>query len=283
VNRSTSDQRSKAERFRELHTSPEILVLPNAWDVASARMLEVVPACRAIGTSSAGIAAILGYVDREGIGRDEMLGMVERIASAVDVPVTADIEDGYGPTAADAAETARGVIAAGAVGLNLEDGLVGEVPALASVSLQVDKITATREAAAAAGVPLVVNARTDAFWLGVGDADAQLEETLLRARAYLAAGADCIFVPGAVDAATVRTLTTGISGPVNVLASPGSPPVRELESLGVSRVSVGSALMRAAVGHLERMATEYLVHGTYGSLSEGAIPYAELARLLARR
>src|SRR5438445_9003061 len=152
--------RDQAEVFRRLHQGPAILVLPNAWDVASARVLEEA-GFAAMATSSAGVAWALGYADGERISRGEMLAVVRRIASSVRVPVTADMEAGYGTTPEAAAETARGVIAAGAVGLNLEDG-TNDGP-LADVALHQDRIRAMREVGAAAGVPLVINARTDAF------------------------------------------------------------------------------------------------------------------------
>jgi 2-methylisocitrate lyase-like PEP mutase family enzyme len=280
VERSAGDLKTKAERLRRLHRGPGTLALPNAWDVASARILETTAACKAIGTSSAGIAAVLGYVDREGISRAEMLDIVGRIARAVTVPVSADVEAGYGATAAEAAETARAVIAAGAVGLNLEDGEPGDPPSLVEPSLHGAKILAVRRAADEAGVPLVVNARTDGYWLGLGQPRSRFEETVERARAYLEAGADCIFVPGVTDRDTIRALARAVPGPLNVLATADAPPISELAELGVARVSVGSGFHRATLRNLQRMAQEYLEDGTYGSFTEDTLPYSELARLL---
>jgi 2-methylisocitrate lyase-like PEP mutase family enzyme len=280
VERSAGDLKAKAERLRRLHRGPGTLALPNAWDVASARILETTAGCKAIGTSSAGIAAVLGYVDREGISRAEMLDIVGRIARAVTVPVSADVEAGYGATAAEAAETARAVIAAGAVGLNLEDGEPGDPPSLVEPSLHGAKILAVRRAADEAGVPLVVNARTDGYWLGLGQPRSRFEETVERARAYLEAGADCIFVPGVTDRDTIRALARAVPGPLNVLATADAPPISELAELGVARVSVGSGFHRATLRNLQRMAQEYLEDGTYGSFTEDTLPYPELARLL---
>src|SRR5213078_4385801 len=185
-----TSQREQAEAFRRLHREGGILVLPNAWDVITARLIESA-GFAAIATSSAGVAWALGYADGERISRGEMLAVVRRIASSVRVPVTADMEAGYGPTPEATAETARGVIAAGAVGLNLEDGT--NEGRLVDVALHVERIHAVREAGRAAGVPLVINARTDAFELPALPPAQRFAEAVRRANAYRAAGADCLF------------------------------------------------------------------------------------------
>ena len=190
------------------------------------------------------------------------------------------VEAGYGATAAEAAETARAVIAAGAVGLNLEDGEPGDPPSLVEPSLHGAKILAVRRAADEAGVLLVINARTDGYWLGLGQPRSRFEETVERARAYLEAGADCIFVPGVTDRDTIRALARAVPGPLNVLATADAPPISELAELGVARVSVGSGFHRATLRNLQRMAQEYLKDGTYGSFTEDTLPYSELAHLL---
>src|SRR5205823_118304 len=192
-------QLEQAEAFRRLHRGPGIFVLPNAWDVMSARVIEEA-GFPAIATSSAGIAWTLGYPDGERISRGEMLAAVRRIAAHVRIPVTADVESGYGATPTAAAETARGVIAAGGVGLNLEDGT--DDGRLLDVNLQVERIRAVREAAGAARVPLVVNARTDAFEVKAWSPEERLAAAVRRANGYRAAGADCLFVPHVSDAET---------------------------------------------------------------------------------
>jgi len=255
-----------------------LLVLPNAWDVASAKVIAAAGA-QAIATSSAGVAFALGFPDGQRISRAEMLGMVRRIAGALDVPVSADVEAGYGPTADAAAQTTRGVVEAGAVGMNLEDSL--ESGDLFPLDLQASRIQAARAAAAAAGVPLVINARTDAFAVRGLAADARVVEAVRRANAYLSAGADCAFVPFVSDRETIGRLAREIRGPLNVLAKPGSPPLAELERLGVRRVSVGSAIALAAYGLARRSAVELLGSGTYEGLGD-AIPYAEMQRLLGQ-
>jgi len=253
-------QSERAGAFRAMHREPPVLVLANAWDVASAVLVATLPGCRALATSSAGCAAVLGYADGERIPAAEMLELVGRIARAVELPLTADLEAGYG----DPAGTARAAWEIGVVGLNLEDG-DGDPDA------HVARVSAVRDA-----VPeLVINARVDRFLLGDGD----LDETLRRAALYLDAGADCIFVPGVVDAPTIGRLADGIGGPLNVLAGPATPPVAELERLGVARVSVGSGLMRAVAGDLRRRATAILGDGRFDVL-DGAVGFDELGDLL---
>jgi len=278
----TITQQTRAETLRALHHGPSPLILPNAWDVVSARLFEEA-GCRAIGTTSAGIAATLGYPDGERAPRDELLAVVDRIARAVAVPVTADIEAGYGDTPAEAARTARAVIAAGAVGLNLEDGTGDPARPLMDTASQVAKIRAVREAAVAAGLPLVLNARTDVYWLAVGDADGRFAAAVERLRAYRAAGADCLFVPGVGDGETIGRLVRAVDGPFNVLAGAETPAIADLGRLGVRRVSVGSAPLRATLGLVRRIADELLRQGTYTRMTTDAIPYAEVNQLLAAR
>jgi 2-methylisocitrate lyase-like PEP mutase family enzyme len=271
-------RQEQARAFRQLHTGPRILVLPNAWDVITARVIESA-GFAAIATSSAGIAWALGYADGERISRGEMLAVVRRIASSVRVPVTADMEAGYGTTPDAAAETARGVIAAGAVGLNLEDGT--NEGRLVDVALHQDRIRAMREAGAAAGVPLVINARTDAFEVKEWSPSDRFTAAVRRANAYRAAGADCLFVPHVSDAATIGQLAREIEGPLNVIAGPPAPPIPELERLGVKRASLGPRVVQAALGLVRRAATELRERGTYESMADLLIPFSELQRLVA--
>ena len=276
----TGDLQSKASQLGALHRGPRILVLANAWDAACARIFEVAGS-RAIGTTSAGIANTLGRADGQRIGRYQMLEVVKRIASVVSIPVTADMEAGYGDTPEAVADTARAVMEAGAVGMNFEDSLGKEENILTDVSLQVERIKAIREAAASAGIDFVLNARTDVFLRGVGEPTTRLAHTISLANAYREAGADCLFVPGVIDRETIGRLAKEIAGPINILAVAGSPPVAELEKLGVARVSVGSGPMRATTALTRRIAKELLESGTYASFTEGAIPYPELNRLFA--
>lgn len=274
-----SGLQAKALRLAALHRGPNILVLPNAWDAASAKIFEAA-GFSAIATTSAGIARALGYPDGERLSRDEMLAAVKRITDAISVPVTADMEMGYGDSPEEVAETAGAVIVyARAVGMNLEDASSRKPGALVDASFQVEKIKAIREVAASTGVPLVLNARTDVFLRGVGEPATRLDEAIRRANAYRKAGADCLFVPGVTDRETIGRLVRGIQGPINILAVAGSPPIAELQKLGVARVSVGSGPMIATLGLIRRIANELLQSGTYSSFTEGAIPYAEAKKL----
>jgi len=271
-------RRQKANAFRELHHTGKILLLPNVWDVASARVIEEA-GLPAIATTSAGVAFSLGYPDGQKISREEMLARVARIARAVKVPVTADVEAGYGDRPEDAAETARGVIEAGAVGMNLEDGTDDPQHPLVALTLQLEKIHAVREAALESSVLLVLNARTDVYLAQVGAPELRYSETIKRVLAYRDAGADCVFVPGLRDPETIRQLVQDAKCPVNILAGPGFPSVQELEKLGVARVSLGSGPMRATLGLLQRMAQELKASGTYSAL-EGAPAHGDVNQML---
>lgn len=274
-----TSRQEQASALRKLHGGPKLLVLPNAWDVASARLFEAAGA-QAIATSSAGIATALGYADGQRIPRAEMLDMVRRIARAVALPVTADLEAGYGDTPEAAAETARGALEAGAVGMNIEDSKSSAEGELLPMELQVSRLRAARAAATSIGVALVINGRTDAFAVRGLAPGARADEAIRRANAYLAAGADCAFVPFVTDAQVIGRLAREIRGPLNVLGVPGSPPIAELERLGVRRVSVGSGPARAAYAAARRVARELLASGTYESLRD-AIPFAEMQQLFA--
>ncbi|MGW5862779.1 isocitrate lyase/PEP mutase family protein [Streptomyces sp. NPDC055239] len=276
----TTSLRDHALKFRALHIPGRPLVLPNAWDVASARIIEAAGAA-AVATTSAGVAWDLGAADGDRLGRDRALGAVARIAAAVGVPVTADIESGYAADPAGVAQTAAEVLAAGAVGVNIEDALYeGDAP-LRTVAGQAERIAAARAAADAADVPLFINARIDTYLRGVGEGADRVDLTLERAAAYLAAGADGIFVPGAVDPGTVKALVAGVGGPLNVMAGPGAPSVAEFAGLGVARISVGAGLAQAAHAVVREAARELLAEGTYASLA-GGLDYGELNSLLAQ-
>jgi 2-methylisocitrate lyase-like PEP mutase family enzyme len=253
-------------------------VLPNAWDAASAAVL-VRAGASAIATTSGGAAWSLGRPDGEGLTRTEMAGVVRRIVDAVDVPVTADLEGGYGLDPEDVAETVRAAIDAGAVGMNLEDSRAGRTTLLAP-GQQAERIIAGREAADGAGVPgFLLNARTDVFLSGAGDPAARTDEVVTRAEDYAKAGADCLFVPGLLDLAGLTALTARVTLPVNAMAGPGGPGVRQLAAAGIRRISVGTAIAQAAYGLAELATRELLEAGTYGSLAQG-LAYRELNALL---
>jgi len=274
-------QARKADQLRKLHGGPRILVFPNAWDVASARIVEEL-GFPAIATTSAGIAAVLGYPDGQKISRDEMLDMVARIAGAVRVPVTADLEAGYGVTIEDMTETVKAMVAAGAVGMNLEDVTGNDESSQVELPLQVEKIRAIRRVGESLGVPVVLNARTDVYLMPIGPAETRFERTVERLRAYRDAGADCLFAPGLKDGETIAKLVQALHAPLNILVTAGSPTLPELEKMGAARASTGSAAMRATLGLTRRIARELLESGTYNSLLDGAIPFAEISEILAR-
>ena len=244
---SDPEQKKKAESFRALHTGPGAVLLPNVWDAASARIVESA-GFPAVATTSAGIAFAQGFPDGQKIPREQMFAAIAQIVKAVNVPVTADVEAGYGQTAERASETARNVIEAGAVGMNFEDATGEPGRPLTELPLQLERVKAVRETAAALGIPLVLNARTDVYLLQVGEPAGRYDEAVRRLAAYRDAGADCVFVPGLRDLQTIKRLVADLSCPVNVLGVPGSPSVNELAEVGVKRISLGSGPMRASLG-----------------------------------
>jgi 2-methylisocitrate lyase-like PEP mutase family enzyme len=271
-----TSQTDKAIQFLQLHRGPDVLLLPNVWDVASARIIEAA-GFPALATSSAGVAFSLGYPDGQHISREEMIARVARIVRAVNIPVSADLEAGYGSSAQDVATTAREMIQAGAVGMNLEDAVDDR---LLELSLAVARVKAARTVAAELRVPIVVNARTDVYMFPGGDAETKYAEAERRLSAYCDAGANCVFAPGLKDAETIGRLARDLQCPLNILAGPGAPTVPELQRLGVARVSLGSGPMRAGLGLLRRLAEEVKTSGTYSAL-DGAVPHAEMNQLLS--
>ncbi len=267
-----------AARLRALHKTPPLFIIPNAWDAASARLFEA-EGFPAIATTSAGVAASLGYPDGGVVPAREMIEAVSRIARAVKVPVSADIEHAYGETPDAVADVVLRVIAAGAVGINLEDILPGASD-LEPIALQVDKIHTIIRAANTAGVRVVINARTDVFLKALGPSDARLGVAIDRGKAFLEAGADCVFVPGVRDRETISELVRGIGGPINILAVDGTPPIAELEALGVARVSLGSGPMRASMALTRDVARELKASGTYTTFTGRAMAFNEVNELM---
>jgi 2-methylisocitrate lyase-like PEP mutase family enzyme len=275
---STPRPDSVADRARTLHALHDPaapLALANVWDVASARVVEAVGA-PALATTSAGVAWALGVPDGDRLTRADLLAAVRRITDAVAVPVSVDAEGGFAADAAEVAATITGLLDVGAAGVNLEDGACGPEGLAARVEV-------ARTAADRAGVPLFVNARTDVFLgggelLGGGD-DERFAEAVARARRYVDAGADGIFVPGVVDGEVIAALAESIPVPLNVMVRPGLPPVAELGRLGVARVSLGSSVAEAAYAVARRAAAELVSAGTYASVA-GGIDYGELDALV---
>lgn len=271
----------KAEAFRALHRGPRPLILPNAWDVPSARVFEDA-GFPAIATSSAGIMVSHGYPDGEQMPRRELLAAVARIAERLSVPLSADIVAGYGSSPEAVAGTVDRVLDAGAVGINLED-LHPSRDRLFRVDAQLRRLEAVRRAAAKRDVPLVINARTDAFRNAPGEAPERLRDAIRRASAYRDAGADCVYPMGLADADSITAFVEALHCPVNVMIRPGLPPLSELERIGVKRVSFGPAASYAALGLLRRAGREILERGSFELLVDGAINFEELNRLAVPR
>lgn len=269
--------RAKAARLRELHRAETPLILVNAWDAVSARIVESL-GFDAVATTSSGVANAEGYPDGQRIPRDAMLARVRVIASAVAVPVTADLEGGYGATVEDAVATARGALESGAVGLNFEDASGDPAAPLLDVALQAQRIAAIRRVGAETGVPLVVNARTDVYHFP-GDDEARFAEAVRRAAAYVEAGADGVFVPFVRDRETIARLAAAIPAPLNVLGGAGVPDVATLAQLGVRRISVGGGPAAYALAAFRDVALEVRDRGTF-AFAGRRLTHAELNALL---
>jgi len=276
-----TDQATKAETFRRLHRGKKILILPNAWDVASARVFEEA-GFPAVATSSAGMMVSLGYPDGEGIDRKEFVSAIQRIARALSVPLSADLVHGFGRTPAEVRETVKRVLEAGAVGINIEDS-IHETKQLVPVTEQVQRLEVLRDLRDSHDVPFVINARTDAFLHAPGSSEDKLAEAVRRGIAYRNVGVDCIYPMGLADAASIGAFVRALRFPINVMVRKGLPPIAELEELGVARVSLGPSASYAAMGLLKRASIELLQHGTYGGWLDGAITYDELNRLASPR
>ena len=273
-------QAEKAHDFRALHASDKILILPNAWDTPSARLFEDM-GFPAVATSSAGLMVSLGYPDGETIPRRELVRAVGRIASRLAVPLSADVVAGFGRTPREVVATVRAIIRAGAVGINLED-TDPRSHTLFPTKAQSSKIQAICRLGESMRIPIVINARTDAF-RGPGPAGSRLQETILRCTAYRDAGADCVYPMGVVEAADISAVVKAVQAPVNVMIRRGLPPIQELVRLGVKRVSFGPDASYAAMGLLRRASREVLEEGTYESLLQGALTHDELNSLAVPR
>lgn len=271
-------QKATAEKLRALHAAG-LLILPNAWDAGSAAVIALAGA-QAIATTSGGIAWSLGRRDGQHLTRAEMVERIREIVAAVTIPVTADIEGGYGPGPEDVALTVEAVIAAGAVGVNIEDSRAPGGP-LFDPADQATRIQAARAASASAGLPgLFINARTDVFLYRVGVSEARLGDVLARSSAYAKAGADGLFVPGLTDLRVITELAESSPLPVNVMAGSGAPLVAELAAAGVRRVSIGTAIAQAAYTLARRAATELFTTGSYAEL-EAALDFGTINGLFA--
>jgi 2-methylisocitrate lyase-like PEP mutase family enzyme len=274
------EQARKAELFRNKHRGPPLLLLPNAWDAMSARIF-VAAGFEAIATTSGGVAWALGYADGEQTPWDEVVAATARIVRAAQVPVTADIEAGYGDTPDAVMKSVAEIIQAGAVGVNLEDGTPrGAVP-IRNIADAADRIRAAREAARAAAIPIVINARTDLYLRNIGDEAARFDETVERGRAYLAAGADCFYPITLRDPPTIARLVKALAAPININVRAGLPDVAELEALGVARASTASAVSLMAIATTRQVAEELRRTGSFDILAP-AVTQADAQRLFGR-
>src|SRR2546428_4088694 len=274
-------QKDKAQDFRGLHHGKRILILPNAWDVPSARVFEN-EGFPAVATSSSGLMVSLGYPDGEVIGCNEFVSAVERIAKVVSVPLSVDIVAGFGKTTEEVVATVKAILRAGGIGVNIED-FAHSSKKLFPAERQVENVKAIRRLGDTVGVPLVINARTDALRFGTGDDEAKFDEAARRAIAYRDAGADCVYPMGLTEAVSIKRFVKELDFPINVMVRKGLPGVNELERLGVARVSFGPSASYAAMGLLKRASKEVLEKGTYQNLVDGAIAFDELNSLATPR
>ncbi|MGW6913245.1 isocitrate lyase/PEP mutase family protein [Kitasatospora sp. NPDC054939] len=270
----TNTQQAKARLLHELHHAGEPLVLANVWDAAGARLVARAGA-PAVATASAAVSWTLGSSDGEGADLAEVLAQTALVVRSVDLPVTADLEGGFADTAAGVGATIAGLLATGAVGVNLEDGRHGGGGPLWPVAEAAERIAAARAVADEAGVDLFINARTDVFLRAVGDPAGRVEEAAARLNAYVEAGADGVFAPGVSDPESIGKLVASVPAPLNVLAGPGFLTVPELAALGVARVSLGPGLARTAYAAVRRAAESVYGTGGYTALADG-LSYQEL-------
>jgi 2-methylisocitrate lyase-like PEP mutase family enzyme len=273
-------QKEKAELFLKYHHDKEILVLLNSWDIGSSKLIEA-SGYKAIATTSMGIAASLGYPDCQIIQLSEMIGAITGIVNGVQVPVTVDIEAGYGNNLHEIIDSVKKIIATGIVGINIEDSIELN-PILIDEFEFCERISAIRALSDSLGFHLVINARTDSFYTSLGSLREKLSESIKRGNKYREAGADCIFVQPVWDKETISTLVKEIYAPINILANPASgagipPSVSELQDLGVARLSLGSGLMKATLALIKKVADELSQNGTYRVLLDTLTPVSDAA------
>ncbi len=269
-------QKEKAELFLKFHHDKEILVLLNSWDISSSKIIEA-SGYKAIATTSMGIAASLGYPDCQIIQLSEMMDVISGIVKNIKAPITVDIESGYGNNLNEIIDSVKKIIATGIVGINIEDS-IDLSPNLIDEMEFCERISAIRSLSDALGFHLVINARTDSFYTSTGTAKEKLNESIKRGNKYREAGADCIFVMPVSDKETIATLVKEINAPINILSNPGigggilPPSVRELQDLGVARLSLGSGLMKATLALIKKVADELSEKGTYNILFDTLTP-----------
>lgn len=263
ANLKKAQQRDMATSFLAWHRAPPVLLLPNAWDALSARLFVAV-GFGALATTSGGVAWALGYPDGESVPWAEVVAATARIVRCAQVPVTADIEAGYGATSAEVGEHVAEIIQAGVVGINLEDGLHGPMRSIEDAAA---RISAAREAATKEAIPIVLNARCDIFHLQIGEEDSRLATTVDRCKVYLAAGADCVYPFGLRDPATIAAFVKAVDAPVNITGRPGMPCAAELERIGVARITIASAPTLVTMSSIQKLGVELRATGSFESLN----------------
>ena len=276
-----NNQKTLAEEFLKLHHEPQILLLTNAWDVVTTKIYEQL-GFRAIGTTSAGIAATLGYPDGEVMTLEENLSVVKRIIKSTNLPVSVDIEGGYSSNIEGAVKAADAALEIGAVGVNLEDSTGDNNNPFFDVSEVVERIKGIRSMAEVREIQLVINLRTDVYMLSEDDPRIKFRHTVERANIFKEAGADCIFVPdmGNLNEKIIKEFVKEIDAPLNIIAADNIPPVQKLEEIGVARLSFGPRPMRAMLALLVRMKKELLEKGTYEIMSSDMLSYSEINKIL---
>ena len=270
---------TKSKNFHELHTQSTTFVLPNAWDAISAKTFEQ-SGFQAIGTTSAGIAMSLGYADGQNMPFEKLIDTISTISNAVDIPVSADIEAGYGFTIEEIVNNVKQVIDAGAIGINIEDGTGNVEEPLHDLTIQTENIEAIRDLSDSLSMSLFINARTDLYWANVGAPEKRFEEALKRAKAYVEAGANCIFIPGLTDLETIKKFRKEISVPINLLAHSELPSLSDLSAIGIERVSCGSGPFRATVTHLKSISEEIFNTQSFDKMTKNVLSYADVAAMI---
>lgn len=266
-----SKQKEQAKLFNKLHRSNEMLVIPNAWSAGSALVFEK-QGFKAIATTSAGIAYSLGYPDGEDISLDELCLVVKQITKRISIPLSVDFERGYGNSIEEIKDNVKHVILAGAVGINIEDGLADGT--LANLADQIQIIEAVSQLKNELNIPFVINARTCAYWLNVADEVNKMAIAIKRGNAFAKAGADCIFIPGPLNQETLSKLVKEINAPLNMIANPVFNDFDAMEKIGVKRLTMGSGAVRSVFNHLINIGQNYK-EGKLDLMIDQPFSYAE--------
>jgi len=274
----TTEQKQRAKEFQALHNNKEMLLLPNAWNAGSAKVFEK-QGFKAVATTSAGIAFAMGYADGEIIDIEDLCLVSQQITGRISIPLSVDLERGYSDNPKEVKENVRKILETGAVGINLEDGRPDGK--LDSLNLLLDKIKAIAELKKELDLPFVINARTCTYWLNIGEDKERLALATERCNAFLNAGADCVFVPGLLQKETLVELLANINGPLNAIANPVYHDLKEMELLGVSRLSLGSGPVRAMFANLIQNSKEIIENSDISSLLNHDFSYAAANKYFA--